>query len=296
MPPDDRAPRDADEKRSIEVEVLRLQLEANEQLVLATLRAHDELEAAFAARQRAEEDAKELRERGEELRVAQEFRERLIGIIGHDLRSPLTSIVMAGGLLIGRGGLSDVDSRVASRIVSSGQRMSRMIDQLVAFTRARLAGGFVLERAPSNLGDICRDIADELRINSPTEILQTTEGDLGGNWDAVRLAEVVSNIASNAVDHAAPGTPVVIRAREDGETVIAEITNQGASIPPDKLPVIFKPFRRAAEGNADAKPRHLGLGLYIACEIVTAHGGQLDVRSSDGSTTFTIRLPRACPA
>jgi signal transduction histidine kinase len=88
---------------------------------------------------------------------------------------------------------------------------------------------------------------------------------------------------------------VVIHAREDGEAVVVEITNQGACIPPDQLPLIFKAFRRA-EVNADVKPGHLGLGLYIACEIVSAHSGKLDVRSSDGSTTFTIRLPRDCAA
>jgi signal transduction histidine kinase len=214
-----------------------------------------------------------------------------IGILGHDLGNPLNTMVMASGLLIARGGLTAEDARLVNRIINSGQRAARMIGQLVDFTRARLGGGFELKRAPSDLGDVCRDIAEELRISSSAEIRQTIEGNLGGAWDADRLAEAISNIAGNAVDYATSGTPILIHAHDDGGAVVAEITNQGVCIPADVLPVIFEPFRRW-EVNANTDTGNLGLGLYIASEIVRSHGGTLDVRSSDGSTTFTLRLPR----
>lgn len=273
-------------------ELLRIQREANEKLVVGWVRASDEADEAMGAQRLAEDDATELRVHSEQLRVTAEFRERLIGIVGHDLRSPLNTMVMAGGLLIAGGNLGAADARLAARIVTSGHRMGRMIGQLVEFTRARLGGGFDLQRSSCDLGEICLDITEELRLSSSTQIRHTVEGDVQGIWDADRLAEAISNIASNAVDHAAPGTPVLIHVRDEGGTVVAEITNQGACIPPELLPTIFTAFRRL-HGPAHSVSGHLGLGLYVACEVVRAHDGQLDVRSSEGSTTFTLRVPRA---
>jgi signal transduction histidine kinase len=265
------------------------QREANAQMIHATIRAQELAVEAEAAKARAEESERELR-------AVAEFREMFIGILGHDLRNPLNTMVMASGLLIAHGDLTDEDARLVNRITNSGQRMARMIGQLVEFTRARLGGGFELNLAPSDLGNVCRDIAEELRISSSAEIRQTIEGDLGGTWDADRLAEAVSNIAGNALDHATPGTPVLIHAHDDGGAVVAEITNQGACIPADVLPVIFKAFHRGrVKVNANTDSGHLGMGLYIASEIVRAHGGTVGVRSSDGVTTFTLRLPRVSP-
>jgi len=252
-------------------EVMRLQREANQMLLLAGLRAHEEIDDA---------------------RVTADFRELLIGILGHDLRNPLNTVIMASGLLLAHGALADDDVSLVNRIISSGHRMARMIGQLSNFTRARLGGGFELKLAPSNLGEICREITEELRISSSAEIVLTIDPELEGSWDADRLAEAISNIAGNALDHATPGTPVVIHAHDDAGGAVVEITNQGACIPPDLLPLIFKAFRRA-DANATKDTGHMGLGLYIANEIVRTHGGTLDVRSSDGSTTFTLRLPRA---
>jgi PAS domain S-box-containing protein len=223
-----------------------------------------------------------------------EFRETFIGILGHDLRNPLGAIIMASRFLLARGALTEENERLVSRMLNSGQRMSRMIGQIVEFTRVRLGGGLELKLAPCNLGEVCRETADELRMSSSVEIQQTVEGDVAGTWDADRLAQAVSNIAGNAVEYATPGTPVLIHVRGDGAAVVAEITNQGDAIPADLLPVIFKPFRRA-KGN-EGNTVNLGLGLYVAAEVVRSHGGTLDVRSSDAITTFTLRLPRTANA
>lgn len=291
MPPAYHGPeRRSAERSSGDVE--RLQREANEKLVLSAIRAQEETDDALAARGRAEQEATEVRAREEELRATAELRERLIGIIGHDLRNPLNTIIMASALQISHGQLTGEDARLATRVVNSGQRMARMIGQLVEYTRVRLGGGFDLDLKPCHLGEICKDIAEELRISSSTEIRQTVHGDLAGTWDADRVAEALSNIAGNAVDHATPGTPVQIDARGDAEAVVVEITNQGVCIPPDQLPVIFKAFRRA-DASSKRDGGHLGLGLYIACEIVRSHGGTLGVTSAEGTTAFTMRLPRS---
>ncbi len=286
-------------------EILRLQREANEALVLASLRAEEAADSAREAMQVAETEATSLRATELalratelELRATGELRERLIGIIGHDLRNPLNTIVMAAGVMVGDGKLVGKDARLAAMIITSGHRMSRMIAQLVAFTRARMGGVFAVTPGPVDLGDVCGTIAEEARVTSAREILLTAEGELAGTWDFDLLAEAISNIVGNAIDHAARNTPITIRCHSEGEDARVDITNLGPVIPPELLPRIFEAYRRA-DGDGVARAGHLGLGLYIACEILRAHQGGITVRSSDGSTTFTLRLPRralAAPA
>jgi len=272
--------------------VMREQRDANEQLVLATLHAQEEADTARGAQRSAEQVVIDGQEREEKLRIVGEFRERLIGIVGHDLRNPLNAMLMASGLLIARGNLDDTDARLVNRIVNSGQRMTRMINQLLEFTRARLGGGVTLDLARVDLGEICRNITDELRVGSDVDIRVTLAGDLVGSWDGDRLAEVLSNITGNAIGHATAGTPVLVHVHEDGDSVVGEISNQGIDIPPHILPSIFDAFARAPSQGAAG---HLGLGLYISSEIIRSHGGTLAVRSANGTTTFAMTLPRAVP-
>ena len=145
--------------------------------------------------------------------------------------------------------------------------MNRMITQLLDFTRVRLGGGFPIDRVPGDLRDICEGIVQE--FGSPIDL--ELEGDLTGSWDPDRLAEALSNITGNAIEHAAPGTPVVLRAHGVGAEVVVEISNQGTAIPDDVLPVIFEPFRRGKRAAPAAG--NLGLGLYIAKQIASAGGG-----------------------
>jgi signal transduction histidine kinase len=249
-------------------------------MVSAAIRAQELAHAAEEARARTEESERELRE------VA-EFRERFIGIVGHDLRNPLGAINMAGNLLLRRGHLNDNDVKKVTLIVRSSQRMTRMISQLLDLTRARLGGGFPLEPQATDLREVCRGVIEEFAAAIRLEV----EGDVTGVWDADRLAEAVSNIAWNAIEHADPGTAVVVKARADGGEVVVEIVNQGDPIPGDVLPFIFEPFRRA-EQHQKSPTGNLGLGLYIAKQIVQSSHGTLVAYSGEGTTTFSMRLPR----
>jgi signal transduction histidine kinase len=211
------------------------------------------------------------------------FREMFMGILGHDLRNPLASIVMsAAGLLQG----DQRDAERAALIVRGGQRMESMITQLLEFTRARLGGGFPIEATSADLREICRNVAEEFEASIHLEL----EGDLTGTWDKDRLAQVLSNLVGNAVQYARPGTAVLVKAYVEGPEVVAEIVNEGDPIPADLLPFIFQPFRRARRESSPTG--NLGLGLYIAHQIALAHGGTLDAHSADGRTTFVMRLPR----
>jgi PAS domain S-box-containing protein len=254
--------------------------EANQHMVSATIRAQESTEKMAAALLRAEESQRELR-------AIAELRERFIGIVSHDLRNPLGAIALATDVMLHRGRLDGVDQQAVARIVASSARMTRMILQLLDFTRVRLGGGIPLEAKPIDLRDVYRDVVEEFG----TAVRLEVEGDVTGSWDPDRLTEALSNIARNAVEHAAPGTPVVARAHVEGAEVVVEISNQGEPIPPELIPFIFDPFRRGKRDRLAGG--NLGLGLYIAKQIALASRGTLDARCGDGETTFVMRLPRA---
>jgi PAS domain S-box-containing protein len=254
--------------------------EANQHMVSATIRAQELAEEAEAAKARLTESERELRE------VA-EFREMFIGIVGHDLRNPLGSIGTTAASLLRHGKLDEKAKTQVTRIIGSSKRMTRMISQLLDLTRARLGGGFPLEPKLTDLGEVCRNVVEEFEAPIQLEV----EGDVTGTWDPDRLAEALSNIAGNAIEHAAPGTTVAVKAHADGPEVVVEISNRGAPIPADVLPFIFEPFRRASQHERSATG-NLGLGLYIAKQIVHSGRGTLAAYSADGLTTFLMRLPR----
>ena len=265
--------------------------DANEQLLLAGLRAQESADQAMAARVRAEETARRLEEIERELRATAEFREQLLAIVGHDLRNPLGAIIMAAGLLLRNGHLGEADGRLVARIINSSQRMTRMITELRDFTRARLGGGLPLFLNPVDLSEICLNVVSELELTTIVVLRCELDGDLRGTWDGDRLYQLISNLVGNAIDYATPTTPVAVRARVDGAEVVVEVCNAGVPIPPETMRVIFEPFRR---GGKDEKTgvTHLGLGLYIAHQIALAHGGALTAQSAGGTTTFALRLPR----
>ncbi len=226
----------------------------------------------------------------------EELRERLLGIIGHDLRNPLSSISMAGHLLLAQGSDDDPKTKIARRIVSSADYMARLINELLDFTRARLGGGIPIDPKPMSLSDVCRRAVEELQATYPDRAIELLAiADAHGVWDPDRVRQIVSNLVDNALQHGAPQTPVrvVIRASDSSDAVL-EVQNQGAAIPVDVLPHVFDPFRRGGERDErEGSHRGLGLGLHIVEQIVAAHGGGIDVRSTDEGTTFTVRLPTA---
>ncbi len=259
------------------------QREANQHMVQSTILAQDRAEEADQGKDRAE-----VRER--KLQEVAEMRELFIGILGHDLRNPLGSILAAAATLLRRGKLDVSDTETTVRIIRSGQRITRMVTQLLDLTRTRVGEGLPIERQALHLGDICRNVVDE--FEAPIQL--EARGDLNGWWDPDRLAEVLSNLTGNAIEYAAPGSVVGVKAFEDGAHVVVEVSNRGDAIPADVLPLIFEPFRRARQ-REKSSTGNLGLGLYIAHEIVLAHGGTLRAASVDGTTRFIVRLPRTGP-
>jgi signal transduction histidine kinase len=223
------------------------------------------------------------------------LRERFIAVLAHDLRSPLSNIVMAAELLLKQGAL-EPQVRGLQRILRGTNRIERMIDDLLDFAEAR-SGQISVRRTPGNLHEICREIADSARAVHPDRAIEyLASGDGSGEWDADRLAQMVTNLLGNALAYGPIQRPVGLRVRDledsSGEAVI-EVHNDGRPIAPADLPHIFEPFRR---GSAHVHKHGLGLGLYIASEIARAHGGSIEVRSEEGyGSTFRVRLKRWSP-
>jgi len=243
-------------------------------------------------RKRAEEGLK----REEAARQTAVFREQFLGILGHDLRNPLQAISGNAALLMRYGGLSEPQRKAIHRIAHSSDRMAKMINDMLDFTRTRLGGGYSLQRTRTNVHDVLRQVVEELEVAHPQRRFElSVEGNGWGEWDAGRIAQAASNLVGNAVQYSPEDSPVRVMARDEGEAVRVEVHNGGDPIAPERMPHIFDPFVR---GGDEARARSgLGLGLYITHEIVKAHEGVLQVRSSSAEgTCFWWLLPRQAPA
>jgi signal transduction histidine kinase len=246
---------------------------------------------AAAARAAAARDAalRRARHEADALRRTVELQEHLLGIVGHDLRTPLSAVVLASGLLERGGRLGADQARANARIRSSAARMKGIIRDLLEFSRLRRAGGFALDRQPARLDQVCAQAARELAYAYPHRVIQLSAAAVEGVWDAIRVEQIVSNLLSNALQHGGEGDPVVVRTWAEGDHGLVEVENAGEPIPPELLPAVFEPFR-----TGDAHKRgSVGLGLFIVRELAAAHGGTVEVASDAAGTRFTVRLPLA---
>ena len=230
--------------------------------------------------------AKKERARAEE---AAELRERLVAVVGHDLRQPLASIDMRLEVLRRESKdpefLEDLDG-----LRASSRRMSRMIQQILDFTRSRLGGGLELVFAPMDLREALVPIVEELRAAHPSATIQLQCPKLRGAWDRDRLEQVFSNLIGNALAHGDPDKPVTVTAGAEALRVWVQVHNEGPPIPQELQSALFNPFRMGERSSRS--PAGLGLGLYISNEVVHRHGGQIEIRSTAvEGTTFRVVLP-----
>ncbi len=231
----------------------------------------------------------------DERRRNDDFKEIFLGILGHDLRNPLSSILTTARVLTMREDTPAEIHKRMDRVVLSGVRMQRMIEQLLDLTRARLAGGIPIELSATELPllPILSKIADEMRVAHPQAMIEVHVEDLAAaRIDPDRFEQAISNLLGNAVAHGDAKRPIrmVLGSREKGGASVA-VHNWGEPISPDFLPLLFNPFARVDKSGG--RSVGLGLGLYISERIVDAHGGKLNVKSSlEAGTQVEIFIPR----
>ncbi len=223
-------------------------------------------------------------------------REMYTGMIAHDLRSPLAAISLGVDLLLHSAGASASETGKVERIGRSAQRMTRMVEDLLDLTRARLGGGIPLRLQRHSLALLVAEMIEFARLANPQHVLRLiSEGDTSLECDAGRLREVIENLLGNAIRHGA-GSPIGVEVSGLPHEVVLRIHNGGPPISASLLPSIFDPFEQARLLPSAGRSTGLGLGLHIAHEFVRAHGGTIDVVSSaETGTRFSVRLPRAQP-
>ncbi|ATB27168.1 sensor histidine kinase [Melittangium boletus] len=248
----------------------------------------------ISERKRAEVERQRLLQ---EARHRAEFEQQLMGIVSHDLRNPLSAILMAGALLLRREDASPWLTKTAARIVSSAERAHRMIRDLLDFTQARMGTGIPIQPSPLDIHELAHQVVEEARTAHPArELLLSWQGDGKGVWDSDRIAQVLSNILGNALRYGREGSPVRVETEGRAESVLLRVHNEGSPISPELLPRLFEPLTRGGT-RLTQSDRSIGLGLYIVRQLVLAHRGSVDVRSTEAEgTTFTVRLPRVTPS
>ena len=217
------------------------------------------------------------------------YRDQFVGILSHDLRNPLAAITAGAALLAHAAEDDHRQARVAARILNSAQRMERLIADLLDLTRTRLGGVIPLKAVNTDLQSVCEEVVLEAQASYPDAVVHLeSRGDVTGKWDADRLAQVVSNLVVNAIEHGGK-TPVTLVASEAGERVRLAVHNDGDPIPAQAQAQIFEPLAR---GTSEGM-HNLGLGLFIARAIAVAHGGEIGLSSTaESGTTFEVTLPR----
>jgi signal transduction histidine kinase len=218
------------------------------------------------------------------------IRDLFSGVLAHDLRSPLGSILNSSEVLLHDEGLSAASIRALAFVQRGAGRMKQMIDDLLIFTRTRLGDTLPVSFTPQNMGRICSDAVDEVRASNPDALIDLhVEGDLRGRWDGGRIGQLIVNLLTNAVRYGS-GQIVVEARAQDGEMTVV-VANEGNPIPERALPTLFDPLTRATSPDRSGMAAGMGLGLYICRCIASAHQGTISVESSERGTRFTVQIP-----
>jgi signal transduction histidine kinase len=225
-------------------------------------------------------------------------RRMFLAILGHDLRNPLSCISMSAQVASLRSKIDPESSEALSQIETSVQAISRLVQDLLDFAATGLGARIPLVIVPVNMELLCREVLGELKAANPARTLRfEAQGELTCSCDGARLRQVISNLLSNALEHGSEDGDVELSIASEGPDIILTVRNQGPPIASEVLPIIFDPLVRDTSTEAQRQRRvgSVGLGLYIAHEIVTAHNGTIDVTSSaESGTIFTVRVPRHC--
>lgn len=228
-------------------------------------------------------------------RAVETTRKMVLGVLGHDLRTPLSAVTMGADLLRKSKQLADREKKIASQIATSVRAANLMVSDLLDLARCNLGAGLPIKGEVTELQSICQGIVNEIRAGHPKAriIFNDTER-VVGQFDPARMAQVFSNLIGNAVRHGDLQQPISVTLKRDGASVFFDVLNFGEPIPPDAIPILFSPEGRYSRYSNDNRGETvgLGLGLFIASAIVAGHDGKIEVESTlEQGTAFRVSLP-----
>lgn len=225
-------------------------------------------------------------------RTVEGYRNLLLGMLGHDMRTPLNAIVITASYLSALNAGEEV-SEAAARLIRSGASMQALLEDLTDFNRTNLGLGLKVDPSEIDLAKAAEDELEQLRAAHPDRQIEfAASGDTRGRWDAARVQQILRNLVSNAIRYGSPDMPVRVTLRGEPSGVRLEVSNSG-HIDPSEVDQIFDPLRRGAAERASHEARDgLGLGLFIVREIAKAHGGEVHAHCEGEQTTFAVSLPR----
>jgi sigma-B regulation protein RsbU (phosphoserine phosphatase) len=219
------------------------------------------------------------------------FAEQMIGIVSHDLRTPLTAIKM-GVHMLGKEELATPKrERIAEHMDKSTDRARRLVEDLLDFTQAKIGSGLKMDLRPVDVHTVVGDAVGELRLAFPGRTIEHLKyGEGRASADPDRLTQLLGNLVGNAMAYGAEEHAVTVTSGTTADTFAIEVHNMGAPIPPDLLPTLFEPMTRGTVVGGES--RSVGLGLFIVREIVRAHRGEVTATSSfEAGTTFRATFP-----
>ncbi len=219
-------------------------------------------------------------------------RNLLMGMLGHDMRSPLQTIQLTASYLSALNAGDEI-SDASRRLVTSGARMRALLDDLVDFNRTKLGLGIPINSKPVDLQALFTDEVDLQRGAHPgRQVHLAISGGTSGHWDGLRLQQLLGNLLQNAAKYGAPDAPIRVNVMGTDDEVHFEVRNLGPAMDMASVEALFNPLQRGPQVSGEEGGSSLGLGLYIAREIAKAHGGEISAASGKDGTTFTVRLPR----
>jgi len=219
-------------------------------------------------------------------------RNLLLGMLGHDMRGPLQVIQLTARYLSKTDAAPDVPT-AAARLLKSSASLKALLDDLLDFNRTKLGLGITISPAPVDLAEAFLAEIEQLRVAYPgRSIALEANGDAAGVWDINRLNQLLGNLVANAIKYGAFSSPVRIVLSGLPTEVRFAVHNHGPTIEQSMLAQIFEPLKRGLDHQRVGSDGSMGLGLYIAREIATAHHGDISAKSDENETVFTVRLPR----
>jgi PAS domain S-box-containing protein len=274
------------------------------------LRGFGKVTRDLTQQRRASAEREQLREREAQLKIEQaarrqmetlvQQRDEFLTVASHELRTPLTALLGNAQLLqrhIKRqSSFSERDQHRIAVIIDQASRLNRMVLALLDLSRLQM-GQMTLERAPMDLGALARRVVDEVRPTNNTHTFEYIgpDGPLLIDGDGLRLEQVLQNLVQNAIKYSPTGGPVRVLVEGHADMVSVAVIDEGIGIPAASLPQLFQRFYRAPNAGG-GHISGLGVGLYVVKEIVTLHGGRIEVASVEGQgSTFTVWLPASAP-